>query len=212
MSHSSEPDGGGKAKGVLLEGLLVLAIGGLVAFTANFLSPRGLMLARDYFPGANPPPLPVQTNIPGSNSNALSVAELAAAHLKAKGLQVADHDLAVQFFRDPRRNQELIVFVDARNEEHYEEGHVPRAFLFDHYHPENYLPALLPVCLSAQTVVVYCTGGNCEDSEFAALMLREAGVTNEKLFVYPGGITEWQTKGLPLETGARNSGILRDQK
>ena len=212
MDHSSEPGGGVKAKEVLREGLLVLIIGGLVALAANFLSPRGLSLTRDYFPGAQQPPLPAQTNTVPSNTNVLSVAELASAQIKAKGLQVADHDLVVQLFRDPRRDQELIVFVDARNEQHYQEGHIPGAFLFDHYRQENYLPALLPVFQTAQTIVVYCTGGNCEDSEFAALMLREAGVTKEKLFVYPGGITEWQTKGQPLETGLRNSGTLRDKK
>jgi rhodanese-related sulfurtransferase len=59
-------------------------------------------------------------------------------------------------------------------------------------------------------VVVYCSGGECEDSEFAAIMLRDAGVPRDILFVYAGGILEWKATGLPVETGARLSGeILR---
>lgn len=193
-------------RSVLLEGGLVLAMGGLLALTANFLSPRGLSLTREYFP------LRAQTNTPPSKTNARDVADLAAGHFKALGLQVADHHQAARLFRDPRRDQELIVFVDARDEQHYAAGHVPGAYLFDHYRPETYLPALLPVCLTAETIVIYCTGGNCEDSEFAALTLRDAGVPTDKILIYPGGIAEWQGKGLPIETGSRHSGNLRDNK
>jgi rhodanese-related sulfurtransferase len=66
----------------------------------------------------------------------------------------------------------------------------------------------MPLCLTAQKIVVYCTGGECEDSEFAAIMLRDAGVPRENLFVYTGGITEWKSQGRPVETGARASGQM----
>jgi rhodanese-related sulfurtransferase len=56
--------------------------------------------------------------------------------------------------------------------------------------------------------VVYCNGGECEDSEFAAIMLRDAGVPREMLFVFAGGIVEWKAAGLPVETGPRGSGQL----
>lgn len=202
--HRSPPGGRRMAWSVLLEGGVVLAIGGLIALAANFISPRGLSLTRDYFP------VPAQANTPPSNTNAHAVADLATNHLKALGLQVADHNQAARFFRDPRRDQELIVFVDARDEQHYAAGHAPGAYLFDPYRPESYLPALLPVCLSADTIVIYCTGGNCEDSELAAQTLRDAGVPPDKILIYPGGIAEWQSKGLPIETGSRNSGNIRD--
>jgi rhodanese-related sulfurtransferase len=131
---------------------------------------------------------------------------LLAARLKAKGLQVADSNQVAQLFRDPRRDQELFIFIDSREESHYQAGHVPGAFLFDHYRAENYLAAVLPACRTADKILVYCNGGNCEDSEFAAVMLSDAGVPPEKLLVYPGGFGEWTTNGLPVETGERNSG------
>ncbi len=118
----------------------------------------------------------------------------------------------VELFHDLRYEQGLVILVDARDDAHYQAGHIPGAWQFDHYHPEQYLPAVLPVCLNAQKVVVYCTGGACEDSEFAAIMLREAGVPRDSLFVYTGGITEWMTNGQPLESGARGSGVVVRRK
>lgn len=204
-------------KKVLVEALRVLAVGVAVALTANFVSPRGLSLARNYFPrDVQPLPPALSTNVIHSGAapgtNALTPAELTVARLKQQGLGVVDSNEVVRLFHDPRRVQELVVFVDARDEEHYQAGHVPGAFLFDHYHAENYFAAVLPVCGTAEQIVVYCNGGDCEDSGFAAVTLREAGVPKEKLFVYPGGMTEWTTNGLPVEIGARNSGTLREAK
>ena len=56
--------------------------------------------------------------------------------------------------------------------------------------------------------MVYCTGGDCEDSEFSAVMLRDAGIPAERLQVYAGGFTEWTALGRPVETGPRNSGAI----
>ena len=198
---------------VLLEAVLVAAIGTAVALVANALSPRGLKLTRDYFPGSNrsgASALPTTNSVKGAvggNQSQASMAELALARLREKGLQVVDCKQAQELFHDPRYGQGAIVFIDARNDEHYQKGHIPGAWQFDRYHPENYLAAVLPVCQAAQQVVVYSAGGECEDSEFAALFLRDsAQVPGEKLLVFTGGWTEWTERGLPVETGSRNSG------
>jgi rhodanese-related sulfurtransferase len=115
-------------------------------------------------------------------------------------------------FRDPEYEQELIVFVDARDDQHYEEGHVPGAYQLDRYYPENHLPTVLPACLNATRVVIYCKGGKCEDSYFAAQAFQEAGVPPERLCVYAGGIAEWGAARLPVETGARRSGVIEPAK
>jgi 3-mercaptopyruvate sulfurtransferase SseA len=135
-----------------------------------------------------------------------AAAEDALARLREKGLQVVDSKQAHELFQDPRFAQGLIVFVDARNDEHYQQGHIPGAWQFDRYHPENYLPAVLPACQLAQQVVVYCAGGDCEDSEFAAVFLRDsAQIPGEKLYVFAGGWNEWTERRLPVETGGRKS-------
>ncbi len=204
-------------KRLLVEVVVVAMAGVAFAFLANLLSPRGLALARDYFHGETRPlPPPPASNAvvaaSGTHTNALSAVEIVLARLKAKGLQVADSNQVIQFFRDPRYEQELYIVVDSRDARHYEEGHVPGAYHFDHYHPAEYLAPVLSACQTAEKILVYCNGGTCEDSEFAALSLRDAGVPQQKLFVYVGGFAEWVTNGLPVEIGARKSGQLKEAR
>jgi rhodanese-related sulfurtransferase len=194
-------------KRVLLEALVVAALGAIVAFAANGLSPRGLKLTQDYFHGET---LPIsragtnRTDIASARTN--SATDPVIARLKEKGLQVVDSDQALKLFHDALYQQGGIIFIDARNDEHYQSGHIPGAYQFDNYHPENYMGAVFPVCQAAQKIIVYCNGGNCEDSQFAALTLRDAQIPNEKIFVYTGGITEWTNRGYAVEVGERNSG------
>ncbi len=200
-------------KGLLQEGALVAVVGAALAFAANALSPRGLQLAKNYFPGAGvtlPGPAVTGTNATATATAATnSPLELVSARLQADGLQLANSNQVVQLFHDPRREQDGVIFMDSRDEEQYRAGHIPGAYLFDRFHPENYLTNVLQVCLTAQEIVFYCNGGECDDSEHAAIMLRDSiGIPKEKLFVYAGGITEWATNGLPIELGQRNSGQL----
>ena len=131
------------------------------------------------------------------------------ARLQAKGLRLLSGPETLALYQSPGYQQELIVFVDARDDRHYESGHIPAAYHFDRYYPDKYLPMILPPCLNATQVVVYCTGGACEDSEFAALALREAGVAPERIAVFAGGLNEWITLSAPLELGGRSSGNLK---
>jgi rhodanese-related sulfurtransferase len=199
-------------KAVLLEGLLVAVIGAALAFAANGLSPRGLELTRNYFPGTRPvsPHSVTANNLTGAaGTKTNSPLEILASRLREDGLQLADSNQVTQFFRDPRREQDLVIFIDARDEQHYEAGHIPGAYHFDRFHPENYLTNVVQVCLTAQQIVFYCNGGDCDDSEHAAIMLRDSiGIPKDKVFVYGGGIAEWSTNGLPIEVGLRNSGRL----
>ena len=39
-----------------------------------------------------------------------------------------------------------------------------------------------------------------------AIILRDAGVPAQKLFVYSGGYSQWSNQHLPVEKGERNSG------
>jgi rhodanese-related sulfurtransferase len=205
-------------KKVLLEAVLVAFGAALFGFAANGLSPRGLKLARNYFPGDTTPsttPQPAQVNplTPGAGTNAADLSEAVTARLKEKGLQVVDSGQAENLFQDPRHQLDSIIFIDARNDEHYQQGHIPRAYQFDHYHPEAYLGTIIPACQRAEQIVVYCNGGDCEDSEHAAISLRDSGAAaKEKLFVYPGGIKDWEAKGRPVESGARGSGQVRGGK
>ncbi|PYJ04545.1 MAG: hypothetical protein DME25_09825, partial [Verrucomicrobia bacterium] len=177
-------------KSVSIEGLLVAVVGLALAFVANALSPQGLKIGRDYFPGSSQA-VPATSAPAGTNQP--SPQDLVAARLKAKGLQLIDGQQVTNLFHDPRYQMDQVIFLDARPEEHgaYQAGHIPGAYLFDPYHPEKFLGTILPLCQNAQQIVVYCSGGaECEDSESAATFLRQAGIANEKLFVYAGGIAD----------------------
>lgn len=161
-------------------------------------------MARDYFPKVEPRPVAAS---PVSQSGAAEThREDAARRLELKGLGVLDQAGAVALSEDVRRAAGQVVFVDARDEARYQEGHIPGAWQFDYYHPEATLGTVLPVCHAAEEIVVYCEGADCEDAELAALFLAEAGIPRERLRVYAGGFSEWVANRRPVERGVRDSG------
>jgi rhodanese-related sulfurtransferase len=200
---------------ILLEAVAVALAGAAFAFAANELSPRGLELARNYFPGAAKPSLSPPKLTPPPPAETATNQDPAAAEidqrLKDKGLQPIDRLQTERLFRDPRYEQGLVVFVDARDEEDYRQGHIPGAYELNPYYPERQLNNVLLPCQFAAQVVVYCTGGDCEDADSTAILLRDAGIPNQKLFVYGGGFTEWAARHLPVEQGARNSAVAQGQ-
>jgi rhodanese-related sulfurtransferase len=204
---------------IALEAALVGVLGAAFGFLANQLSPRGLDPARNYFPGggkispvplrvAVPPPAPGVTNVKSAQSSA---SVLLKARLEKEGLHLLERAEVEKLFHDPRLAQHEIMFIDARDGDDYQQGHIPGAFEFYPYYPEKYLADVLTPCDIAGQIVVYCTGGDCEDSESAALFLSaHAGVPAGKLFIYGGGITEWEAAALPVESGPRDSGSIRN--
>ena len=195
---------------VLLEAMLVVGTGIFLALAANQVSPHGLVLTRNYFPnGTNKfvraAPALRPGGGPGTDSAPMSVQQLIAAQMKQEGLQLIDRQEAVQLFHDSQ-SKRGVVLVDARDPADYLEGHIPGAHEFDPYHPEKYFPDVLPPCQAAQKVLVYCNGGDCDDSQTAALLLKDVGIPIRKLFVYGGGITDWTNNNLPIETGSLKSG------
>lgn len=201
----------GKPGQVLREAAFLAGIGLALALFANAVSPRGLSLTRDYFPGTQSRGKPGNPPQPGTTNSATPSTPAAQMRnrLQSHGLALADSNQVIGLFRDPRYQLDLVVFVDARNDQHYAEGHIPGARQFDHYRPERYLEAVVPACEAAEQIVVYCNGGDCEDSEFTALALSEAGIPKTKLLIYGGGFAEWTANGLPVELGLRNSGNLK---
>jgi rhodanese-related sulfurtransferase len=198
-------------KRLIPEALLVALAGVAIAFIANAVSPRGLSLSRDYFyqNQAAATVVPAGTNSAHDPNPAVAHHTELAARLQSKGMSLADSNQVITLFHDPRTEQGLVVFVDAREDATYQAGHIPGAYQLDYYHPDKFAPVVMPVCQSAQQIIVYCNGGNCTDSEMAATMLQGWGIPGPKLMVYEGGITEWTNNRLPIELGERKSGQIR---
>ncbi len=202
-----------EVKKILLEGLWVAAIGAAVAFAANALSPHGLKLDLDYFHQGRQAHDVAATNLNPGAATLLtnSSIERVTAQLKAEGFQLVDSNRVSQLYNDPRREAGLVIFIDARDQEDYQHGHIPGAFEFYNPYQGKYIGTVMEACQVAPQVVVYCHGGDqCDDSMQTARTLRDDLhlVPNTNLFVYVGGITEWCTNGLPVEAGPRLSGQL----
>ncbi len=190
--------GGYGVWGALRRAVWVVVSGLAVAAGVNALSPRGLDLGRDYFSSVEPPANGGHAAV--AEGDAEWVVRQAIARLERQGLGWVDAVGMGKLYGDVRREMGLVLFIDARNEALYREGHVPGARLFDQYHPEAELATVLPLCQAAEQIVVYCHGADCEDSELAAMFLASAGVPKERLVVYLGGYEEWVAKGRPVET------------
>jgi rhodanese-related sulfurtransferase len=187
---------------MLKAGIAIVVVGVAFGLAANGLSPRGLTLGRDYFP---PTPTPANPR-PDAVSGAVFPNTTSPALRSKRGLPVASHTEVATLFTDPRFAQQRIIFIDARDDDHFASGHIPGAYQFDHYRLDRHLAEILGVVPLAERIVVYCNGGDCEDSELATLDLLSLGVPAAKLVIYAGGITEWKQHHLPVEMGPRGSG------
>jgi rhodanese-related sulfurtransferase len=179
---------------VFLEALAVAVVGAGFAFGANELSPRGLGLRRNYFPSG----IVAATN-PAPSHPGVAKEDPVTERLRSKGLTAIGHDEVERLLRDAQ-----VVFVDARDEEKFEAGHIPGAYELDPYHPERALGTVLPLCQTSPKVVVYCAGGECEDADTVAILLRDAGVPADHLFVYGGGMDDWLAQHKTVEKGAHS--------
>ena len=122
--------------------------------------------------------------------------------LARKGLRAASLSEARAFVEHEYYGYGLYMLLDARRPSDFAAGHIPGAKAWDPYAPELVSPELLGELQVAEKVFVYCNGGDCEDSETAALQLLGFGVLPDRLAVFAGGWTEWTEAGLPVEKGA----------
>jgi rhodanese-related sulfurtransferase len=93
-------------------------------------------------------------------------------------------------------------FLDARRSKVYEEGHIAGARSFPIWEADidAQVKGLYEEGLDQSApVVVYCSGGNCEDSHMLAQKLYMVGFDN--VLVYKDGFPDWQARKGPVETG-----------
>jgi rhodanese-related sulfurtransferase len=193
---------------IVAEAATVLAAATLFAVVLNSVRPNGIQWGRDYFPESSKtaePPDPTLSPVERMLGGKANGIPNTMAEEKSSEFSFIHFD---EMQREFLENQGLTLFLDARNEKSFLEGHVPGAWLFDHYHFEKYVNEVLPMCLASDKVIVYCTGGDCEDSLFACKDLAQLGVPAEKLFIFEGGILEWKEQGMDVELGPRDSGII----
>jgi rhodanese-related sulfurtransferase len=150
----------------------------ILGLVYNSVSPRGIDLIRKDRPfvwSADTSRHPVT-----SNSNRLTF---------------IDADEAVRIFR-----QGNALFIDARHEDEFNEGHIKGAISLPLRTLETN-PALVRGFGKGTLIVTYCSGERCALSIDLGERLASMGFTNVKVFF--SGWLEWQKRNLPIETGPR---------
>lgn len=95
-----------------------------------------------------------------------------------------------------------VPFLDARRSSVYRQGHIAGARPFPVWEAdidERVKALALEGLDTGAPIVVYCSGGDCEDSHMLAEKLHMVGFDN--VLVYKDGFPDWQKRGLAQATG-----------
>ena len=95
-------------------------------------------------------------------------------------------------------SHKLAVFIDARDQWEFSEGHIPGAINIPEFsfEPNNIKLASLDKDV---LMVIYCDGDDCDTSKRLAKQIIELGYKN--VFVFLGGFNEWKIAELQIEKG-----------
>lgn len=99
-----------------------------------------------------------------------------------------------------------VLFLDARRTSIYEAGHIAGSRPFSVWEADidekvnKLFEERGDPAQQAQPIVVYCSGGDCEDSHMLAQKLW--GIQFNNVYVYKDGFPDWQKHGGAVRTGA----------
>lgn len=125
------------------------------------------------------------------------------SRVAGEDLTVYYHDMEVETLRS-LLEADMIVLLDARSAFDYSKGYIPRAVSvpigeFNRKYPEV-AELLADADRQGKSIVIYCIGVHCLDSSLLAKELHNKG--HREIFVYKGGIEEWQELGYPVKMGS----------
>lgn len=120
----------------------------------------------------------------------------------AMPFQVVDMEDVRKIYLDDRTAYGMNVFVDARPDAPFEAGHIPGAVQCDYYRLDFYIDSVLARVAGAEKVIVYCNGGDCEDSLHVCGELLNYEVPWHSIYLFKGGWEAWKETDLPIETGS----------
>ena len=155
---------------------------------------------------SEPPPPPAaarEKSVPTPAASAASTPVAAPAdsgkafppHPDKAAVEIAPEDVALLHSRKA-------LFLDARRSSVFAEGHIAGARSFPVWESgiDDRVKGLYEEGLDQQApVVVYCSGGNCEDSHMLAEKLYMVGFDN--VLIYKDGFPDWQKRGLAVSKG-----------
>jgi len=89
------------------------------------------------------------------------------------------------------------VFLDAREPEDYQAGHIAGAINLPFDWFDDYWGDVEPQLELDAIIIVYCSGAECESSLYEGRYLQEIGYRNIRIFF--GGWAEWAGHNFPIE-------------
>ena len=98
-------------------------------------------------------------------------------------------DIAEKLFLDS------LLFIDARAEEYYHEGHIPNSICNDDF--DSLVYQVEGLISYNEGFVVYCSDDDCGSSEDLAYLLQEQGFMN--IYLFKGGWKQWTENDLPVD-------------
>lgn len=188
------------------QALAIIVVAVILALTTNAFRDDGLALSHDFF--RTTVVAPQETS---GNQNSGDEVQDPGPELNSgvsdegtdpdDGIQRAGIE-EVEIYFEESLNDTSMIFVDARRRSDYEEGHIPGAVWLYHYQSERLFPDVRDDLEQAFIIVVYCNGGDCEDSiHLASDLSSHYGLPSENIFVFEGGMSEWREAGFPVQVG-----------
>jgi rhodanese-related sulfurtransferase len=99
-------------------------------------------------------------------------------------------------------SRKTVPFLDARRTSVYRDGHIAGSRPFSVWEAdvdEKVKAFFAEGTDQSAPIVVYCSGGNCEDSHMLADRLYQVGFDN--VLIYKDGYPDWVQRGLPVSKG-----------
>jgi rhodanese-related sulfurtransferase len=208
-------------KSLVREVAAIIVLSVVLAITYNAFSSKGISLIRKaiqkvvisdsvLFPGKS---VLIDTSASNSNhqndsskvqhSNAnSSVGVLKIPATKGKGIYKIVSLAQVIKLLSQRRG----IFLDARNPEEYEKGHIPGARNIPAVEVDQHIDQIAAIPLDT-LIVIYCNNRDCHLGNMLADFL--SVMEFKKLFLYEDGWDGWQNAKMPVDTSMINYGTTK---
>ncbi len=146
--------------------LVITALAAITALLVNAVRPDGIALIGDWSTGV--------ATFYGDDVDLISLGEAALLH----------------------EQQQQALFVDARSEDEYRQGHIAGSLSLPVDQAEARFLDVIGQLYESDLIIAYCDGESCSLSHDLALFLHDLGVENIRVLV--NGWTLWQEAGLPI--------------
>lgn len=182
------------------QAVLFLLLATLTAVVSNALAgPHRKLRWVGAYTEAAPRPAGSAGSAPAGSPPAAAAADAGKAfppHPEKAWLEISGDEAAELFAR------KTVPFLDARRTSVYAQGHIAGARPFSVWEADvdDKVKAFFEEGRDQRApVVVYCSGGECEDSHMLAERLYKVGFDN--VLVYKDGFPDWQRRGLSVASG-----------